>query len=44
MPKNVSYLPCGQRLLNERFTAMMHLGMIPEAHMMRVPGGKSEKM
>ena|SRR5579859_4276810 len=44
MPKKVSYLPRGQRLMNTIFGTMIRLGLIPGAHLMSVPGRKSGKM
>ncbi len=44
MPKKASYLPRGQRMLNAIFGTMIHLGVIPRAHLMSVPGRKSGKM
>ncbi len=44
MPKKVSYLPPGQRLMNTIFGTMIRLGLIPGAHLMSVPGRKSGKM
>jgi hypothetical protein len=41
MTGKISYLPRGQRLLNTIFTRMVLLGIIPGAHLIRVPGRKS---
>jgi len=44
MTKNASYLSRGQRILNTIFTRMVLMGIIPGAHLIRVPGRKSGVM
>jgi len=44
MTNTASYLPRGQRFLNTIFTRMVLMGMIPGAHLIRVPGRKSGVM
>lgn len=44
MTKKASYLPRGQRLLNDIFTRMVRLGLIPKGHLISVLGRKSGLM
>ncbi len=44
MTKKATYLPRGQRIMNTIFSAMVHLGLIPGAHLLSVRGRKSGMM
>ena len=44
MTKTASHLSRGQRVLNTLFTRMVLMGLIPGAHLIRVPGRKSGVM